>query len=110
MGYSETIKVHKGLGCFTQGETEIDMQRETESHDVGIIFTETERRSILRQIFKGYPEEINIEFTVEIVEFIIALPIRRIRIYFFQVVLVVRAVLVDALPDDKELPAFNRDK
>lgn len=83
------------------------MQREAKPHDVCVILPEPQGRGVLRKVFKGHPEEVDIEFAVEIVEFVIAFAVWGIRIRLCQVAFVVGTVPVDTLPNHKEFPAFN---
>ena len=41
------VEVFEGLRSFAQGESEIDMESQAESHDMGVMFVELQRRSIL---------------------------------------------------------------
>ena len=68
------------------------------------------KSSVIGEILKRHPEEVNVELTVQIVEFIITLSIWRIRIHFFQVVFVEGTVFIDTLPDNKKLPVLHRDQ
>lgn len=49
MGDLNVIKIFEGLAGFAQGQSEVDMQRQTQGHDVGVVFTEFEGRSVFRQ-------------------------------------------------------------
>jgi hypothetical protein len=44
------------------------------------------------------------------VKLVIAFPVRGIRIDLLEIVLVIRAVAVDTLPDTEFLPIFDRDQ
>ena len=83
------------------------MQREAESHDVGIILPETDLSHFAGIITKLHLEEVDTEFTVQIMELVIPFPVRRSGFYMFQPVLIIRAFRVDALPDSEELPVLD---
>ena len=51
------------------------MHRKAESHYIGIKLRESERRSVFRQRIKIHPEEIQGEFTIDIMEFVLVLAI-----------------------------------
>ena len=110
VGYLKAIEIHESLGRFPQGKPEVDVQGKAEPHDVGIVLAETQGRGVLRETFKGHPEEVNVEFPVNVMELVIAPAVRGIGIHFFEVVFVVGAVLVDAFPDNKEFPVLHRDE
>ena len=86
------------------------MQGETQSHDVCIVSPEFQGRRILWEVLKRHPEEVYVELTLQIVELIITLSVRRIRIHFFQVVFVEGTVIIDTLPDDKKFSVLNRNQ
>ena len=110
VGYLKAIEIHESLGRFPQGKPEVDVQGKAEPHDVGVVLAETQGRGVLRETLKGHPEEVNVEFPVNVMELVIAPAVRGIGIHFFEVVFVVGAVLVDAFPDNKEFPVFHRDE
>ena len=110
VGYLKAVEIHESLGRFPQGKPEVDVQGKAEPHDVGVVLAETQGRGVLRETLKGHPEEVNVEFPVNVMELVIALAVRGIGIHFFEVVFVVGAVLVDAFPDNKEFPVLHRDE
>ena len=110
VGYLEAIEIHKSLGRFTQGKPEVDVQGEAEPHDVGVILAETQGRGVLWEALERHPEEVDIEFPVDVMEFVITPAVQEIGVHFFEAVFVVRAVPVDAFPDNKELPVLHRDE
>ena len=110
VGHLEAVEIHEGLGRFPQGKPEIDVQGEAEPHDIGVIFAETQGRGVLRKALKGHPEEVDVEFPVDVMELVITFTVRGIGIHFFEVVFVVGTFFVDAFPDNKEFPVFHRDE
>ena len=110
VGHLEAVEIHEGLGRFPQGKPEIDVQGEAEPHDIGVIFAETQGRGVLRKALKGHPEEVDVEFPVDVMELVITFTVRGIGIHFFEVVFVVGTFFVDAFPDNKEFPAPYWDK
>ena len=86
------------------------MKGQTESHDVGIVLAETQGRGVLRKRIQGHAEKVDVEFPVKIVQLVIALPVRRIRIHLFQTVLIIGALRIDTLPDGEELPVLHRNQ
>ena len=47
VGDAGVIQVFEDLGSFSEGKTEVDMKGEAQGHDMGVVFTEFQRRSIL---------------------------------------------------------------
>ena len=47
VGDTDVVKVFQSLGSLAQGKPEIDMECEAQRHDMGVMFTEFQRRSIL---------------------------------------------------------------
>ncbi len=47
MGDADVIQVFECLGGFSQGKPKIDMERQAQGHDMGIVFTEFQGRGIL---------------------------------------------------------------
>lgn len=59
---------------------------------------------------QGHAEEVNVEFPIEVMQFVVRLSVRSIRIHFFQAVLIVGTPGVDTFPNDEELPVLYRDQ
>jgi hypothetical protein len=77
---------------------------------VGVILSEFQGRDIFGQVIQFQFKEIDIELAVYLVKLIVGPSIRGIGIYFTKVILIVRAIIIQALPDGKELTIFNRNK
>ena len=85
------------------------MQRQAQGHDVGIVLTEFQGRSILRKGAYIHAEKIYRELTVDIVKFIFIFPVVFFQIglvHFLKVVEIVGAFWVDTLVKDEMLPLF----
>ena len=87
------------------------MQRQTQRHNVGVMLTEFQGRSVLRKGAYVHAEKIDRELTVDVVElvFIFAVILFQVfLIHFFQVVEIVGALWVDTFVEDEMLPFFFR--
>ena len=85
------------------------MQGETQGHDVGVMFTEFQGRSVLRQGVQVHAEKIHSKLAVEVVEFIFIFAefiFQVLFIHFFEVVEIVRALGVDTFMENEVLPLF----
>ena len=85
------------------------MQRQTQRHNVGVMLTEFQGRSVLRKGAYIHAEKIYRELTVDIVElvFIFAVILFQVfLIHLFEIVEIIRTFGIDALVDDKVLPFF----
>ena len=85
------------------------MQRQAQGHDVGIVLTEFQGRSILGQGVQVHAEKIHREFTVDVMELVFVLAVIFLQVFFihlFEIVEIVRAMGIDALVNDKVLPVF----
>ena len=85
------------------------MQRQTQRHNVGVMLTEFQGRSVLRKGAYVHAEKIYRELTVDVVElvFIFAVILFQVfLIHLFEIVEIIRAFGIDALVDDKVLPFF----
>ena len=89
------------------------MQRQTQRHNVGVMLTEFQGRSVLRKGAYIHAEKIYRELTVDIVElvFIFAVILFQVfLIHLFEIVEIIRTFGIDALVDDKVLPFFFRSE
>ena len=89
------------------------MHGQAQPHDVGIEVTELQGRRIRRQRRKIHAEEVNGEFTVDVVEFVTPLTMfffQVFRIDLAKVVDVERALRIDTLVDPEELAALLCDQ
>ena len=87
------------------------MQRQTQGHNVGVMLTEFQGRSVLRKGAYIHTEKIYRELTVDIVKLIFVFSVAFFQIglvHFLKVVEIVGAFGIDALVDDKMLPFFFR--
>jgi hypothetical protein len=101
------------LCSLAQGETEVDLVGEAQSHGILVKLAEPEGRSIFRQAVKIHLEKINGKFTVDIVEFIFVFSIVCVQVlfaYFPEIIEIVRAFGVDAFMDDEVLAIFLLDQ
>ena len=84
------------------------MQRQTQRHNVGVMLTEFQGRSVLRKGAYIHTEKIYRELTVDIVKLIFIFPVVLVSVslvHFLQVVEIVRALGVDTFMED-EMPAL----
>ena len=89
------------------------MESQAQGHDMCVVFTEFQGRSILRQGVQVHAEEIHCEFAVDVVELIFILAeifFKVLLIHFSEVVEIVRAFGVDALMEDKVSAFFFGDE
>ena len=49
VGNSDIVEVFQGLGSLAQRQPEVDMERQAQGHDMGIVLTEFQGRSVLGQ-------------------------------------------------------------
>ena len=85
------------------------MQGETQGHDVGVMFTEFQGRSVFRKGAYIHAEKIYRELTVDIVKLIFIFPVVLVSVslvHFLQVVEIVRALGVDTFMENEVLPLF----
>ena len=106
MGDLDVIEIFQCLTGFAQGQAKVDMQRQTQRHNVGVMLTEFEGRSVLRKGAYIHTEKIYRELTVDIVKliFIFSVAIFQIGlVHFLKVMEIVGAFLVDTLVKDEML-------
>ena len=87
------------------------MQRQTQRHNVGVMLTEFQGRSILRKGAYIHAEKIYRELTVDIVKLIFIFSVAFFQIglvHFLKVVEIVGAFGVDTFVKDEMLPFFFR--
>ena len=111
MGDLNVIEIFECLAGFAQRQAEVDMQRQAQRHNVGVMLTEFQGRSVLRKGAYVHAEKIDRELTVDVVElvFIFAVILFQVfLIHFFQVVEIVGALWVDTFVEDEMLPFFFR--
>ena len=87
------------------------MQRQTQRHNVRVMLTEFNGRSILRKGAYIHAEKIYRELTVDIVKLIFIFSVAFFQIglvHFLKVVEIVGAFWVDTLVKDEMLPFFFR--
>ena len=80
---------------------------------MGIMFAELQRGSILWQGIQGHAEEIDVEFAVDVMEFVLALAIvfpKVILADVLKVMKVIRALQVDAFMNDEVFAVFDLDE
>ena len=109
VGYGDAMDVFHGLCGFSEGQTEIDPVGEAQGHDVSAVFSEFQRRCILRQGGDIHLEEIYREFTVDVMQLIFVFAVVLIQICLvnlLEVVEIVRALGIHAFMDDEMLPVF----
>lgn len=109
MGDLNVIEIFECLAGFAQRQAEVDMQRQAQRHNVGVMLTEFQGRSVLRKGAYVHAEKIYRELTVDVVElvFIFAVILFQVfLIHLFEIVEIIRAFGIDALVDDKVLPFF----
>ena len=85
------------------------MQRQTQRHNVGIMLTEFQGRSVLRKGAYIHAEKIYRELTVDIVKFIFIFPVVFFQIglvHFLQVVEIVRTLGIDTFMENEMLALF----
>ena len=103
------VQVFQGLGGFSKGEAEVDVEGQAQGHNVGIMFAEFQGRGVLGESIQIHAEKIHRELTVDIVEFIfvfaVVLP-EIFFVYFFEIVEIIRAFGISALMDDKMFAFF----
>lgn len=87
------------------------MHGQAQAQDVGVKSTELQGRSIIGKGTEVDFKEIDSKLPIDVVELIEVFGlIRIIWIDLFEAILIVGTFLINAFVDDKELPAFNRDK
>ena len=89
------------------------MQRQTQRHNVGVMLTEFQGRSILRKGAYIHAEKIYRELTVDIVKLIFIFSVAFFQIglvHFLKVVEIVGAFGVDTFVKDEMLPFFFRNE
>ena len=87
------------------------MQRQTQGHNVGVMLTEFQGRSVLRKGAYIHAEKIYRELAVDIVELIFIFSVAFFQIglvHFLKVVKIVGAFGVDTLVEDEMFPFFFR--
>ena len=87
------------------------MQRQTQRHNVGVMLTEFQGRSVLRKGAYIHAEKIYRELTVDIVKLIFIFSVAFFQIglvHFLKVVEIVGAFGVDTFVKDEMLPFFFR--
>ena len=111
MGDLDVIEIFQCLTGFAQGQAKVDMQRQAQRHNVGVMLTEFQGRSVLRKGAYVHAEKIYRELTVDVVElvFIFAVILFQVfLIHLFEIVEIIRTFGIDALVDDKVFPFFFR--
>ena len=87
------------------------MQRQAQRHNVGVMLTEFQGRSVLRKGAYVHAEKIYRELTVDVVELVFIFAVilfQVILIHLFEIVEIIRTFGIDALVDDKVFPFFFR--
>ena len=70
VGDADVIQVFKSLGGFAQGQFEVDMEGQAQSHDMCVVLAEIQGRCVLGQGVQVHAEKIQREFAVDVVELI----------------------------------------
>ena len=110
VGYADAIKIVHGLGGLAKGQLQIDMESQTQGHDVGVVFREVQRGSVLRQRRQIHLKEIDLELPVNVMEFVSILLKRVFFIDLLQIAAVVRALRIDAFMDPEAGTVLDRDE
>jgi len=107
---ADAVEVVHGLGGLAKRQLQVDMKGQAQGHDVGIVFGEVERGSILRQGSDVHPEEVDIEFPVDVVELVSVLLQGMFLIDLLKILEVVGALVVDTLVDTKTGTVLDRNE
>lgn len=99
----------KGLYGLSEGKFEIDPVGEAQSHDVCIVLLIMEGSCPRRKLIQVHIEEINRKFPIEIAEFVFPIVcVGKTFREFFQISLVIGAVIIDAFMNTEVFSAFYR--
>ena len=107
---ADTIKIVHSLGGLAKRQLQIHMESQTQRHDIGIVFGEIERRSILRKGRQIHFEEVDVELPIDVVELVSVLLKRMFPADFLKVLPVVGALVVDAFVDTEAGTVFDRNE
>ena len=67
---ADVIQIFESLGGFAQGQFEVDMEGQAQSHDMCVVLAEIQGRCVLGQGVQVHAEKIQREFAVDVVELI----------------------------------------
>ena len=107
---ADTIKIVHSLGGLAKRQLQIHMESQAQGHDIGIVFGEIERRSILRKGRQIHFEEVDVELPIDVVELVSVLLKRMFPADFLKVLPVVGALVVDAFVDTEAGTVFDRNE
>ena len=111
MGDADVIEILKSLAGFTKRQAEVDMQRQTQGHNVCVMLTEFQGRSVLRKGAYIHAEKIYRELPVDIVKLIFIFSVTFFQIgfvHFLKVVEIVGAFWIDTFVENEMLSFFFR--
>lgn len=107
---ADAIEIVHSLSGLAKGQLQIDMESQTQGHDVGIVLGEIQRRSVLRKAGQIHFEEIDLELPVDVMEFVSVLFERMFLVDFLQIPAVVGALRIDAFVDAEAGTVLDRNK
>ena len=94
---ADTIKIVHSLGGLAKRQLQIHMESQAQGHDIGIVFGEIERRSILRKGRQIHFEEVDVELPVDVMKFVAILLKGVLFIDFPEIAPVVGTLRIDTL-------------
>ena len=107
---ADAVEVVHGLGGPAKRQLQVDMKGQAQGHNVGVVFGEVERGSILREGRQIHFEEVDIKLPVDVVELVSVLLQGMFLIDLPEILEVVGALVVDTLVDTETGPVLDRDQ
>ena len=107
---ADAIKIIHGLCSLSKRPLQIDVEGQTQRHDIGVVLGEVQRRSVLGKAGQIHSEEIEIELPVDVVELVSILLKGMLLIDLPQILLIVGTLFIDALVDTETGTILDRDE
>lgn len=105
------MDILQSLGGFTEGQAKVDVISQTQGHDIGVVFAEFQRGSVLGKSREIHLEKIDGELAIDVVKLVFIFSVGFLKIcfvYFLQVAEVIWTLRIDTLVDDEEPAVFLR--
>lgn len=105
---ADAIEIVHGLSRLAKGKLQVDMEGETQRHDISVVPGEVQRGSILRKRRQIHLEEVDVELPVDVVELVPVLLERMLLIDLPEIALIVGALVVDTFVDPEAGAVLDR--
>jgi hypothetical protein len=108
MRNADAIEIVHGLSGLAKRQLQVDVESQTQRHDIGVVPGEVQRGSVLRKGCQIHLEEVDVELPVDVVELVSVLLERMLLIDLPEIALIVGALVVDAFVDTETGPVLDR--